>query len=189
MPITTFLTGFSVTGLVAGLSSYSVLAIIVGVLIYAKRSRLDLFDVFLEGAAGAVDVTLRIIPYLVGIMVAFGMLRDSGAISFISTLIAPAMQIIGVPVELVPLGLVRPFSGSASNAVLAELMKEYGGDSLLAMTGATIMGSTETTLYLAAVYFGAVGVKHTRHAIAASLLGELAGFLAAVYVCRALLTS
>ena len=172
---------------IAALSSYCVLALVVGVLGYGRKLSLPIFDAFIEGAASAFDVALRIIPYLVGIFVAYEMLRDAGAIDALQWVLAPLLRQIGVPSEILPLAIVRPFSGSASIAILAELMQKYGGDSLLAMMGGTILGSTETTLYVAAVYFGAVGVKHTRHAIAASLCGEAVGFLAAVYICQWLL--
>lgn len=143
-----------------------------------------LFESFLEGASNAIEITVKLIPYLVGMIVAVGMLRDSGAIDTISGVLAPGLAYLGVPAELIPLGLMRPFSGAASNAMMFDIIGEYGPESVIALTAATIMGCTETTLYLAAVYFGAVGVKRTRHAVPASLVGELCGFIASIYICR-----
>jgi len=94
------------------------------------------------------------------------------------------MAFIGMPPEVLPLALIRPFSSSASTGVMAELIHQYGGDSLIAKTAATMMGSTETTFYVIAVYFGAVGIRRTRHAIPAGLLADLAGIIASVLVCR-----
>ncbi len=171
----------------AMISSYCVFAVILGIILHGVRKGVAVFDSFLEGAGTAVDVILKIIPYLIAIIVAFGMLKDSGAINTITNLIEPLVTWLAIPKELVPLGLMRPFSGAASNGIMYDLIDQYGPDSIIALTSATIMGSTETSLYIAAVYFGAVGVKRTRHAVPASLIGELAGFIAAVYVCKALL--
>ncbi len=154
---------------------------------YGVKQGIAVFDSFLEGAGSAIEVILKIIPYLIAIIVAFGMLKDSLAVDKIATVLAPMLDWLSIPKELVPLGLMRPFSGAASNGIMYDLIEEYGPDSLVALTSATIMGSTETSLYIAAVYFGAVGVKRTRHAVPASLVGEVAGFIAAVYICQYIL--
>ena len=169
------------------LSSYCVFFVILGIIMRGAWQKIAVFDAFLEGAGSAVEVVLKIFPYLIAIMVAFGMLKDSGAIDAIAILLQPLLDIFSIPKELIPLGLMRPFSGAASNGIMYDLIGEHGPDSLIALTAATIMGSTETSLYVAAVYFGAVGVKRTRHAVPASLVGEFAGFIAAVYVCRLML--
>lgn len=175
------------TNIVAMVSSYSVLSVILGIIIFAMHKKVAVFESFLEGASGAIDVTLKLAPYLIAILVAFGMLKDSGTIDLLAAFLGPFMDRINIPRELIPLGLFRPFSGAASNAIMVDLVNEHGPDSLIGLASATIMGSTETSLYVAAVYFGSVGVKRTRHAIPASLIGELAGFLAAVYICQWLL--
>ncbi len=166
------------------ISSSIILSILVLIPSIAWWRKIALFESFLEGASNALEVTVKIIPYLVGMIVAVGMLRDSGAITTLSGLLAPSLEVLGIPQELIPLGLMRPFSGAASNAMMFDLIAEYGPENLIALTAATVMGSTETTLYLAAMYFGAVGVKNTRHAIPASLVGELVGFITSIYVCR-----
>ena len=166
------------------ISSHIILAIVVAIPSVAWFKNISLFESFLEGASNALEVTVKLIPYLIGMIVAVGMLRDSGAIGALSDLLAPFLGAIGIPKELIPLGMMRPFSGAASNAIMFDLIQEHGADNIIGLTAATIMGSTETTFYLAAVYFGAVGVKHTRHAVPASLIGELCGFIASVFICR-----
>lgn len=168
----------------SSVSSYILLAVIVLLPAVGMLKKVAIFESFLEGAADAINVALKLIPYLVGMIVAVGMLRDSGAIDMIAGCIGPWMERIGFNEELIPLALLRPFSGAASNAIMFDLIDQFGPESIIALTAATIMGATETTFYLVAVLFGAVGVSRTRHAIVASLIGELCGITAAVYFCQ-----
>ena len=140
------------------------------------------------GGKQGFDTIVSILPYLIAMMVAIGMLRASGFFELLSALLAPILTAIGMPPELLPLALVRPFSGSAATGVMAEIIHEHGGNSFIAKTAATLMGSTETTFYVIAVYFGAVGIRRTRHAIPAGLLADLSGIIASVCVCRYLFT-
>jgi len=156
----------------------------VGIPLYAAIKKINVFDAFIIGGKQGFDTSVSIIPYLIAMMVAIGMLRASGFFGLMDQLLAPAMAFIGMPPEVLPLALIRPFSSSASTGVMAELIHQYGGDSLIAKTAATMMGSTETTFYVIAVYFGAVGIRRTRHAIPAGLLADLAGIIASVLVCR-----
>lgn len=166
------------------LSNWLLLLFVVGIPLYAAIKKVNVFDAFIVGAKQGFDTVLNILPYLIAMMVAIGMLRASGFFDLMGRLLAPLMNLIGMPSELLPLALVRPFSGSASTGVMAELIHRYGGDSLIAKTAATMMGSTETTFYVIAVYFGAIGVRRTRHAIPAGLLADFAGIVASVIVCR-----
>jgi spore maturation protein B len=168
-------------------SSYMLLGVIVAIPCVGALKRVAVFESFLEGASDALKITFKLMPYLVGMIVAVGMLRDSGAIDLIADYIGPSLEMLGLSKELLPLALLRPFSGAASNAMMFDLINQFGPDSLIALTSATIMGATETTFYLVAVLFGAVNISRTRHAIAASLIGELCGIVAAVYFCRLLL--
>jgi spore maturation protein B len=165
-------------------SNWFFLAFIVGIPLYGAYKKLDVFDTFIIGAKQGFEISVSIIPYLVAMLVAIGMLRASGFFELMSALLAPAMAKIGMPPEVLPLALVRPFSGNASTGIMAELIHQYGGDSLIAKTAATMMGSTETTFYVVAVYFGSVGIRKTRHAIPAGLLADFAGVIASVFVCR-----
>ncbi len=166
------------------LSNWLFLAFVVGIPLYAAIKKINVFDAFIIGAKQGFETSISIIPYLIAMMVAIGMLRASGFFELMNQLLAPLMAVIGMPPEVLPLALIRPFSGSASTGVMAELIHQYGGDSFIAKTAATMMGSTETTFYVIAVYFGAVGIRRTRHAIPAGLLADLAGVIASVLVCR-----
>lgn len=165
-------------------SNWMFLAFVVGIPLYGAIKKIDVFDAFINGAKQGFDTSITLIPYLIAIMVAVGMLRASGFFDLLHGLLAPLMDAVGMPPELLPLALIRPFSGSASMGVMAELIHEHGGNSFIAKTAATMMGSTETTFYVIAVYFGAVNVRRTRHAIPAGLLADLAGVIATVCVCR-----
>ena len=146
--------------------------------------KVKVYESFVEGAKDGFDIAVRIIPYLVAILVAIGMFRASGALEILLTTMAPLLQYIGFPPENLPLALMRPLSGSGSLGLLTDLINEHGPDSLIAKIGATMFGSTETTFYVLAVYFGSVGIRKTRHALAAGLIADLVGVLSAVFFCQ-----
>ncbi|HWQ92960.1 MAG TPA: nucleoside recognition domain-containing protein [Clostridia bacterium] len=155
--------------------------------LYAALRRVKVYEEFVDGAKEGFDVAIRIIPYLVAILVAIGMFRAAGGIDLVSRVLAPAMLAVGFPPDLLPMVLMRPLSGSGTLGLFTELVKTFGPDSLIARTGGTIFGSTETTFYVLAVYFGAVGIKRTRYAVVAGLTGDLVGVVASVIVCRLVL--
>ena len=146
-------------------SNWLFLAFIVGIPLYGAFKKINVFDAFVTGAKQGFETSVSIIPYLIAMMVAIGMLRASGFFELLQVFLAPTLTAWGMPTELLPLALMRPFSGSASTGIMAELIHQYGGNSFIAKTAATMMGSTETTFYVIAVYFGAVGIKRTRYAI------------------------
>ena len=146
--------------------------------------KVKVYESFVEGAKDGFDIAVRIIPYLVAILVAIGMFRASGALEILLTTMAPFLTYIGFPPENLPLALMRPLSGSGSLGLLTDLINEHGPDSLIAKIGATMFGSTETTFYVLAVYFGSVGIRKTRHALAAGLFADLVGVLSAVFFCQ-----
>ncbi|MBN2507501.1 MAG: nucleoside recognition protein [Verrucomicrobia bacterium] len=173
--------------LVRGVNALSLLAIpfLVGFFpLCAALRRIPVYEEFVEGAKEGFDVAVRIIPFLVAMLVAIGMFRGAGGVDLMSRALQPVLDGVHFPAELVPMALVRPLSGSASVALLSDLARQFGGDSLVARMAGTLLGSTETTLYVVAVYFGAVGVKRTRHAVAAGLIADAVGVVAAVAVCR-----
>ena len=141
------------------------------------------YDVFIEGAKEGFEVAVRIIPFLVGILVAIGMFRGSGAMDLLLAGLRPLVAPTGFPPELVPLAVLRSLTGSGSLAFTTDLIKTHGPDSLIARTAATMYGSSETTFYVLAVYFGAVGVRRTRHAVPAALIADVVAAVAAVAVC------
>lgn len=166
------------------ISNFIFLAFVVGIPLYGALNKINVFDCFIEGAKEGFPTCIKIIPYLVGMLMALGMLRASGFFQLMNRLLGGLLSTIGMPADLLPLALVRPFSGAAATGVTAELIKENGGDALISKMAATMMGSTETTFYVIAIYFGVVGIRKTRHAIAAGLMADIAGIIASVVVCR-----
>ncbi len=152
--------------------------------VYASLRGVKVYEEFVEGAKEGFSVSLRIIPFLVAILVAVGMFRGAGGIEFMQRLLTPLLTPLGFPPDLLPITLVRPLSGGATTALFAELVQRVGPDSLTARMAGTIMGSTETTFYVIAVYFGSVAVRRTRHAVAAGLAADFTGVVASVIVCR-----
>jgi spore maturation protein SpmA len=170
------------TSLVANLLIFSV---IVGFLLLGVRRRAPFYETFVDGARDGFNVAVGIIPYLVAMLVAIGILRASGALDQALDVVrwtAASLGLDGRWVDALPVALVRPFSGSGARGVMIELMKTLGPDAFASRLACVIQGSTETTFYVLAVYFGSVGIKKTRHAIACGLTAELAGFVGAVAV-------
>jgi spore maturation protein SpmA len=155
--------------------------------LYAAGRGVKVYDEFVDGAKEGFGVILKIIPFLVTMLVAIGMFKGAGGIDLLSRALSPLLRPLQFPTDLLPLALMRPLSGSATLALLTDIVHRLGPDNIVSLTAATIYGSTETTFYVAAVYFGAVGVKQTRHAIPAGLLADLTGVVASVLICRAVL--
>lgn len=151
-------------------------------LIYAHFRGVKVFDTFVEGAKEGFGMSVRLIPFLVGMMVAIGLFRGSGAMELISNLIEPVLGFLGIPADILPLAFMRPVSGSSALAITTEIMNIHGPDSLLGRMAATMQGSTDTTLYVLTVYFGAAGIKKVRYSLAVGLIADLAGILAAVFI-------
>ena len=152
--------------------------------LHAVISGTDVFPALCRGAAQGLITLKDMLPTLIVLFPAVYMLRASGALDALSELLEPVMAYIGVPPETVPLAVVRPVSGGAATAVAAEIIKSSGADSLAGRAAAGMIGSSETTFYVIAVYFGAAKIKNTRHAIPAALLADLAAFLLSARVCR-----
>ena len=158
--------------------------ILAGVALYGCFRRVDVYTALVQGAGDGLEVLMRILPSLVGLLTAVYMLRASGALDRAAQWLTALLERIGLPGELVPLMLVRPISGSAALGVGAELIAAHGPDSYLGRTAAVMLGSTETTFYTIAVYFGAVQITKTRYAVPAALCADLTGFLAAAWAVR-----
>jgi spore maturation protein SpmB len=152
--------------------------------LYGALSGVKVYEEFVEGAKEGIQVSLRIIPYLVAIIASVAMLRAAGGIDVITRLIGPVLNAVQFPTELLPLVLIRPLSGSGANGLFAELVQAHGPDSLIARMGATVLGSSETTFYVLAVYFGSVAIRRTRHAVPAGLVADLFGVAASIVICR-----
>ena len=154
--------------------------------VYAAFRRVDVYSALVQGAGSGLDTLLRIVPALIGLLTAVYMLRASGALELLGAAAGPLLSAVGIPSETIGLLLVRPVSGSAALGVGAELIETYGPDSLVGRTAAVMLGSTETTFYTIAVYFGAAKVGKTRYAVPAALCADAAGFLAASWAVRLL---
>ncbi len=166
------------------LSVWVVPFLIFSALVFAYLRGVKVFDTFVEGAKEGFDMSVRLIPFLVGMMVAIGLFRESGAMDLAEIILAPFLSVLGIPVEVLPLAIMRPVSGSSALAITTEMMNTHGPDSLLGRMAATMQGSTDTTIFVLTVYFGAVGIRKTRHALAVGLTADLVGIIAAVFICN-----
>jgi spore maturation protein B len=165
------------------ISLWAIPVLLVGIPLVGMIRGIKVYDVFIEGAKEGFQVAVRIIPFLVGILVAIGMFRGSGAMDMLTNALRPLMSRTIFPPELFPLVVLRTLSGSGSLALTTDLIKRFGPDSLLGRTAATLYGSSETLFYVLAVYFGAIGVKRTRHMIPAAIVGDVVAAIVAVAVC------
>lgn len=159
-----------------------ILLLISSVLALSKKE--NAYDLLIDGARDGLKTLAAIIPSLVILLTAVTMLRSSGAATLLSRFLAPVFSFFGIPTETALLVLIRPFSGSAALAVGAELMAQYGPDSLIGRTAAVMLGSTETTFYTISVYFGAAGIRKTRYTIPAALFADFVGFFMASLTVR-----
>ncbi len=167
-------------------SYFIIPVIVVGFPLYGLIRGVRVFETFVEGAKDGFNVAVRIIPYLVAILFAVGMFRASGAMDFLVRALNPVLSFIGFPAEVLPMAIVRPLTGSGSAGLVVDLIKRYGEDSIFVKMAATMFGSTETTFYVIAVYFGAINIRNTRHAIAAGLTADLSAMFIAVWLIRLL---
>ena len=162
------------------------MTIIVAFIVAGMRKRVNVYDAFIDGAKDGFQTAVRIIPYLVAILVAIGVFRASGAMDYLIDGIANGVKACGIDADWVaalPTALMKPLSGSGARGMMVDAMQTYGADSFVGRLSCIFQGSTDTTFYILAVYFGSVGVRHTRHAVACGLLADLAGIIAAIAIC------
>lgn len=169
--------------LVTLISAWAIPVIIVFVPLYAAYKKVPVYETFVEGAKDGFDTAVKIIPHLVGMMVAISVFRASGAMDWLIGWMRPWLVPLGVPGEVLPLAILRPITGSGSLAYTADLIGQFGPDSMIGRIASTIQGSTDTTLYVLTVYFGAVGIRKGRYALKVGLFSDLVGFIAAVAIC------
>ncbi|MFC5467816.1 spore maturation protein [Cohnella suwonensis] len=165
------------------LSTWTIPVLIAFIPLYASLRKVPVYETFVDGAKDGFQTAIGIIPHLVGMMTAISMFRASGAMDAMIGLIRPALEGIGVPGDVLPLALLRPITGAGSLAFVTDLIKEQGPDSFVARVASTIQGSTDTTLYVLTVYFGAIGIRNSRYALKVGLFSDLVGFFAAVAAC------
>ena len=183
--MTTFLTKTEIEVFSKVFSNFILFSIIVGFIVAALRKRVDVYDAFIEGAKGGIETSLKIIPYLVGMLVAISVLRNSGILGFVVSGFNWFFSLLGVNTDFtpaLPTALMKPISGSGSRAMMIDAMQTYGVDSFVGRLACIFQGSADTTFYIVALYFGSVGIKRTRYAISYGLLADFAGVVAAIFV-------
>ena len=166
------------------LSLYATPVLIIVILVSGIIAKLPLYELFVEGAMEGLEMCVKILPYVLGMLVAIAIFRSSGALEAFSVILMPICQLFNIPTEVLPLALMRPLSGSGALAVGSDLIATYGPDSYIGRVAAVMLGSTETTFYTIAVYFGSAGIIRTRHTVPAALAADLTGFLASAFAVR-----
>ncbi len=162
------------------ISSAAIPIIMLIIIVYGLLEKNKVYDTFIEGAKEGIEIVFNIFPTLIGIFVAVGALRSSGILDLIINAISPLTNILKIPSEIMPLALIRPISGSASTAVATDIMTNFGVDSKIGLIAATIMGSTETTLYTIAIYTSCVGIKKIRFVLASAIIADFVGIVFSV---------
>lgn len=166
-------------------ANFILISIIVLFIVLAFIKKVNVYDAFIEGAKEGFNIAIKIIPFLVAILVAIGIFRASGAMDFIIDGIAKFFAWLGVDTQFtgaLPVAFMKPLSGSGARGLMVDAMTTYGPDSFIGRLACTMQGTTDTTFYIVAVYFGSVGIKNTRYSIGCGLLADLAGFIAAIFV-------
>ncbi|WP_134683248.1 spore maturation protein [Brevibacillus migulae] len=164
------------------LSLWAIPFLIAFILVYGLHKRVPVYESFVEGARGGLVTVIKILPHLIAMMVAITMFRISGALDLLLKVLEPFIEWLHIPAEIVPLALLRPLSGTGSLAIATDIIAQYGPDSLLGKLAATMQGSTDTTLYVLTVYFGAVGIRNGAYALKVGLWSDLAGVIASIIV-------
>lgn len=165
-----------------GISKYAIPFILLAIPTYGVFKKVKVYESFTEGAKDGFTTAIKIIPYLVAMLVSIGIFRASGAMEILTSALSPITSKIGMPGETLPMALMRPLSGGGASGIMNSLFETHGPDSLIGRMSSIMMGSTETTFYVLAVYFGAVSVRKTRHALPAGLIADGIGIIVAVLV-------
>lgn len=165
-------------------SAVIVPAIIVIIVLFGLVEKKKVYDLFCDGAKEGIGIAISMFPTLIGIFLAIGMLRNSGTFDFIANIFSPIISKINAPPEIIPLALIKPISGSASMALATDLMTKFGTDTRIGMIAATIMGASETTFYVIAVYMGAVKAKKSRGIIIPAILADIASIITAICIIK-----
>ncbi len=171
------------------LSGYAVPLLLLGIPVYAFFKKVPLYETFVEGAAQGLHIVIKIFPYLLGMLLAIAVFRASGAFDLMAQFLRPVCSLLGIPPEVLPLAIMRPLSGSGALGITAELLNTYGADSFIGRLASVMQGSTDTTFYVLAVYFGSVGIRRYRYALAVGLGADIVSFLASVLACHLFFSS
>ncbi|MTV47407.1 spore maturation protein [Heliobacillus mobilis] len=166
------------------LSQWTVPMLFAVILIAGALKRVKVYDAFVAGAEEGFTIAVKLIPYLVAMLVAIGIFRETGAMDMVMNAISPLTDFLGIPGEILPLAVMRPLSGSGALGVATELIQTHGPDSFLGRLASVMQGTTDTTFFVLTIYFGAVGVRQYRYSLFTGLLADVTSFLASVYFCR-----
>ncbi len=170
--------------IIRSLSDFAIPIIFILILLVAVLKKVKAYDVFVDGAKEGIETIVRIIPSLVGLLVAVGVFKASGALDILIYILRPLIDLLGMPPQVAPLALLRPISGSASFAFVTEIIKAFGPDTFEGRVAAIMMGSTETIFYTLAVYYGAVGIKNIRYTLVAALMADVISVIASLWACK-----
>ncbi|MEK8127447.1 spore maturation protein [Paenibacillus filicis] len=165
------------------ISAWAIPVMIVFIPLYAAYRKVPVYESFVDGAKDGFDTAIRIIPHLVGMMVAISVFRASGAMDLFIGWLKPICEQLGVPSEIIPLAFLRPITGAGSLAFTTDLISQFGPDSMVGRIASTIQGSTDTTLYVVTVYFGAIGIRKAGYALKVGLISDAVGFIASIVIC------
>ena len=157
---------------------------VLSVVIYGIYKKINIYDVFIDGAKESFEMIFTIFPYLLGMMLAINLFLHSNFLEIISNFISPVLDLIGIPFDIVPMAIMRPISGSSSLAILNNIYTDFGPDSFIGRLASTIQGSTDTTFYVLTLYFGSVGIKKIRYSLIAGLFADLIGIIASIIIVK-----
>jgi len=169
--------------MVSYISNLIIPLIILSILLYGKKKKVNMYDVFATGAKESINTALSVFPHLITMMIAIGIFRSSGLLDFMITLVNPLLIFFHIPKEVLPLAVMRPISGSGSTAILSDILINHHPDTLIGKMASTMMGSTETTFYVIALYLGSVGIKKYKYTLKGALVADAAGVIASIVIC------
>lgn len=168
--------------IITNASVWAIPVVLAVILAYGIYKKVPVYEVFVEGAKGGFTTAIKLIPHLVGMLVAVSIFRKSGALEWVTTAMEPVLRFLHIPGEIVPLALLRPITGAGSLAVMTDIFANHGPDSFIGRLASTMQGSQDTTLYVITVYFGAVGVRNALYSLKVGLLADLVGVIASVFI-------
>lgn len=151
---------------------------------YGIFKKVDVYDVFIEGAKEGFSMTLTVFPYLLGMILAINLFLNSNILDALVSFLEPVLRIIGVPFDIIPMAIMRPISGSSTLAILNNIYADYGPDSFIGRLASTIQGCTDTTFYVITLYFGSIGIKKIRYSLYAGLFADLVGIIASILIVK-----
>jgi len=165
------------------ISDWAIPIAIFSIVVFGFFKKIKVYETFVDGAKEGFEVAIKIIPFLVAILVAVGMFRASGGMELLGKILSPLTSLVGYPSDAVPMALIRPLSGGGALGIMSEILNTHGPDSFIGKLVSTMQGSTDTTLYIIAVYFGSVAIKKNRHAVQCGLIADAVGIIAAFIIC------